>query len=377
MMRFLVLVVFTFHLSSACLPAQELNFEPDPETLRGRKARVTVTGGTFSVDQSPRLRIHGVTLSGIEPEVRGEELVYWLDREKVPDRIWERIHGRAWGPKRTLAVSLTTSEQARWMDVANSWVLWWFVGLLTFGGFLIVLLAYWTSVLRDAAPSAANAGPSSAHAKTRTFSLARFQFAWWTAVMVVAVVFLYVVRSEIVVSGSGVLMLSFAAGTVAGSHHIARARRDQERSRVQDSRTQIQDSIKALGRRTSKTAKEEKAQLSEEASRLKVRMAALSSAESSQGFLRDTMATTDGAQWHRLQSMTWSVVLGVLFLMEVYEKLVMPTLPPSLLALSGLSAATYIGMKNGEPDKHRPRAPKNRSDGPPMSSTDISTGVGS
>jgi hypothetical protein len=41
----------------------------------------------------------------------------------------------------------------------------------------------------------------------------------------------------------------------------------------------------------------------------------------------------------------WTIVLGVVFLHQVYSRLSMPELPAVLLGLMGLSAGTYLGLK--------------------------------
>jgi hypothetical protein len=45
----------------------------------------------------------------------------------------------------------------------------------------------------------------------------------------------------------------------------------------------------------------------------------------------------------------WSVVLGLIFIWNVYLVLAMPQFSETLLALMGISAGTYVGGKNVEP----------------------------
>ena len=41
----------------------------------------------------------------------------------------------------------------------------------------------------------------------------------------------------------------------------------------------------------------------------------------------------------------WTLVLGIIFVQEVYRGLAMPEFNASLLALLGISAGTYLGLK--------------------------------
>jgi hypothetical protein len=65
----------------------------------------------------------------------------------------------------------------------------------------------------------------------------------------------------------------------------------------------------------------------------------------SHGWLRDILSTTDGIDFHRFQILVWSIVLGIIFITRVWQELAMPDFDSTLLGLTGLSAATYMGLK--------------------------------
>jgi hypothetical protein len=65
----------------------------------------------------------------------------------------------------------------------------------------------------------------------------------------------------------------------------------------------------------------------------------------SQGFLHDVLTGPQGLSLYRFQMLGWTLVLGVIFVSEVYDRLWMPDFSPSLLALMGISSATYLGAK--------------------------------
>ena len=70
-----------------------------------------------------------------------------------------------------------------------------------------------------------------------------------------------------------------------------------------------------------------------------------SSPTTSQGFLRDLLSDGSGYSFHRFQIFAWTIVLGIIFVLSVYNNLTMPEFSTTLLGLMGLSAGTYIGFK--------------------------------
>jgi hypothetical protein len=66
---------------------------------------------------------------------------------------------------------------------------------------------------------------------------------------------------------------------------------------------------------------------------------------SSGSWWRDILSDGIDLSIHRFQMVAWTIVLGVVFLHQVYSRLSMPELPAVLLGLMGLSAGTYLGLK--------------------------------
>ncbi|WP_313420618.1 hypothetical protein [Stenotrophomonas sp.] len=69
------------------------------------------------------------------------------------------------------------------------------------------------------------------------------------------------------------------------------------------------------------------------------------SADASQGLLNDLLSDATGYRFDRFQIFAFTLILGVIFLSDVYNNLSMPELSPTLLGLMGLSSGTYIGFK--------------------------------
>ena len=49
--------------------------------------------------------------------------------------------------------------------------------------------------------------------------------------------------------------------------------------------------------------------------------------------------------FHRFQIVVWTLVLGMVFVSNVLNDLVMPTFDASVLVLMGISSGTYLGFK--------------------------------
>jgi len=78
----------------------------------------------------------------------------------------------------------------------------------------------------------------------------------------------------------------------------------------------------------------------------------------SEGFRKDILSDVNGIALHRFQMVVWTLALGFMFLAGVYRDLTMPQFSATLLALTGISAGTYLGFKIPErqtdPTKDQP-----------------------
>src|SRR5205814_4242269 len=80
--------------------------------------------------------------------------------------------------------------------------------------------------------------------------------------------------------------------------------------------------------------------------RLVDQLSGVTSIVRSSGIWRDLVTDDRGAvALDRLQIVVWTLVLGGVFLTSVIWDLTMPEFSPTLLALMGISAGTYIGFK--------------------------------
>ena len=78
----------------------------------------------------------------------------------------------------------------------------------------------------------------------------------------------------------------------------------------------------------------------------------------SNGFFDDILSDANGISFHRFQMVAWTIVLGIIFIIEVYRNLAMPVFNTTLMGLLGLSAGTYLGLKIPEATTPAKAAPQ-------------------
>jgi hypothetical protein len=62
-------------------------------------------------------------------------------------------------------------------------------------------------------------------------------------------------------------------------------------------------------------------------------------------WVSDILGEHGSITFHRFQMMVWTIVLGIIFVREVYSTMAMPEFNATLLGLMGISAGTFIGFK--------------------------------
>ena len=68
----------------------------------------------------------------------------------------------------------------------------------------------------------------------------------------------------------------------------------------------------------------------------------------SENIVKDILSDADGISFHRFQMVVWTIILGGVFVYEVWRTVAMPDFDSQLLWLQGISAGTYLGLKYGE-----------------------------
>jgi hypothetical protein len=150
------------------------------------------------------------------------------------------------------------------------------------------------------------------------FSLSRCQLAWWFFVILAAWGFLFVItHSPDTLSQTALILLGIGGGTAlsgALAGNLKNHLRDEDAKKL--SEVELDIAKRPRGFRTGVGA-----------------------------WLYDILSDTDTVGFHRFQLIVWNVVLGGVFLFWTWSDFAMPEFNATLLALLGLSAATFVGMK--------------------------------
>lgn len=198
-------------------------------------------------------------------------------------------------------------------------VAWVVVGLIVT---LFLVLAYYTNVLRDEVSDCgvfdAKAQKLQQKGKRRfvnreyPFSLAKVQFGLWTVIISASYVYLSLFKGDCAegpINKTALVLMGIFAGTAIASTIIDKREIDDNRPRHQNS--------------------------------------------PSQGFFIDILSDDNGISLHRFQNFVWTLIAMTIYLYKVSEirtGCTLPELSDTLLALTGISSATYLVLRTKEND---------------------------
>ena len=234
--------------------------------------------------------------------------------------------------------------------IRTDWVFWVFTSLFIVAVILFFFLAFESDILRD------DELPPGAGAR-KTFSLGRCQMAWWFFLVLAAYVLIWIVTGDRdSLSSSALALLGISSATALGATIIDASKRIDTQGQLRalkQEEVSLNDRIAEIRMKGSqaKASDDEKRELAEKNARLSqinssITQQSLSIAPmKSEGFLRDILTDASGVSLHRFQIVVWTIVLGFIFAISVYNTLGMPEFSGTLLALMGISNGTYIGFK--------------------------------
>jgi len=159
-----------------------------------------------------------------------------------------------------------------------------------------------------------------------SMSLGRFQLFVWTVLVVISFLVIWAVTgaADTITSQSLVLMGISAAtamgATVVESNKRPEAARELAAIRAEKGVSGATDLAAAINR----------------------------SPYAPSRVLVDLLHDGNGWSLHRVQVLTWTLVLATLFIVGVYRDLAMPQFSDTLLALMGVSGGVYVGFKLNE-----------------------------
>ncbi|MEC4591688.1 hypothetical protein VPG91_11880 [Nitrospirillum amazonense] len=195
----------------------------------------------------------------------------------------------------------------------------------------LLWLAMSTDMLRDNTPSTF-AGVTSATGKPlrRAFSLAQSQMAWWFVIVLAAYLYLFLVTGELdTLTGQALCLMGLGTGTAMGAAMVEQNKTNPILAAYQAVLAQMADPATPPADLPTLTATRD----------------TLARQLASRDYVHDILTDANGISLHRFQTAVWTVVIGVLFLIETVVHHKMPDLDPYSLGVLGISAGTYLGFK--------------------------------
>ena len=308
----------------------------------------------------------------------GHGLVYRLQRTADDRAVWTSILGAPTDTTRPVKVSVARmvdgNESPHLLPPASNasvvfrmnilWTWWvWFAAVLALGTlFAMGVAIVKTPVLRD------DVLPQLPW-ELREFSLGRCQMAFWFALVLVSFLFLWALLWDYnTLTTQALTLMGISAATGLGAlaanttndddlEHAKKALADAKVNSPEDFEVVLNDLAELKAKKKKALVQENKPNdpdLDEIAS-LEARIAparkyiSLTYQRGDKARYRyifnDLINDDNGPALHRLQLVGWTVAVGVVFVVAVYRDLSMPEFSATLLALMGVSGASYVGFK--------------------------------
>lgn len=257
------------------------------------------------------LFLDGMPIKGLAPESCDKQIGhvrYRLQRTPDSDNAWHDLLGSPQHFFKEVSVSVGSDTQFSCKSIVGDFKLEIiprkgiiiFAVVFAIAVIVFVWLCITTSLIRGGSPDIAP--------RKRPFSLSLWQMSFWFFLVVAGYVFVWLITDELdTITASVLALIGIGAATAMGSTLID----------------------------NSKTAPVTK--------------------DTSQGFLKDVLSDSAGISLHRFQMFIWTLVLGIIFIVDVYRSLEMPEFSATLLGLMGISSGTYLGFK--VPEKGTSDAP--------------------
>lgn len=199
-------------------------------------------------------------------------------------------------------------------------------------GIAIFILGRTTDILRDSEPVDFAGAKPPVGVYRRPYSLAQTQMAWWFCIIIASYVFIWLTKHSTasILTSQSLVLMGIGIGTAVGAAVI-----EQTKTAALTTLGKFKAVIAAIAALPSGTSDPAlTAQRDELASRL-----------ASENFFKDILSDVDGISLHRFQSVAWTAVLGVIFVVDVVSTLAMPEFDQLTLAVLGISCGTYLGFK--------------------------------
>jgi len=301
------------------------------------------------------LYLDGKPLKGLRPDterVFENKLRYQLLRTPESKEQWDALLGRPSSFERQVTVALglpgspsdmiVTEPGTMRLTMINRWGFGIFFVLAALG--LFIFLKRGLKSLRD--PNA------TVPVEQRPFSLGRCQMAFWFLLVVVSYVFIWMVTTDYgSLPGAVLVLIGISAGTALGASVVNSNKREEAEKKLENLATDRAEKLAAVPPAPLAPGAPPPAVAAPAAAIARLdqkieKLAPQVNPVTQGGFFSDIFRDPDGTlSFPRIQIFVWTLVLGAIFIIQVFNRLAMPDFPGTLLALMGISSGTYIGLK--------------------------------
>lgn len=284
----------------------------------------------------------GLQRGGVSPSK--DEASFVLSMTPDTQKGWFTLLRRPQLAARQVTLGAGPKGAAEWHSAVNSWALttieekwlWPWAAFFAFVTVLLIVLARKTDILRDSG----DLPPAPPPGSRKSFSLARVQMAWWTLLVSGAFVFIFMVTWTNRIEPRVLALIGVSATTGLAAVAIDSTKAGEAKQR-RDQLLAEQARLTALGAGATPEQTARLAQIPVDLRDVDRQI----QAPVSKGFWVDLISDFHGPAISRFQMVLWTILLGVLFVIEVAWNLTMPAFDETLLALLGISAGTYVGFK--------------------------------
>jgi hypothetical protein len=180
---------------------------------------------------------------------------------------------------------------------------------------------------------------------TGYYSLGKSQMAFWGLMILLAFTGIWILTGTVErIPSQALILLGISGATGLGAILIGNGKKAE----IQNKITKLREEEQAL---QDKQAQNSQSITTADKSRLAAipkEMGALTKQlgpGDPKSFWRDICDDGNGASFHRLQIVIWTIVLGAVFVRSVADVISMPEFSDTLLTLMGISSGTYLGFK--------------------------------
>ena len=253
-----------------------------------------------------------------------QTLQFQLERNETSRDVWTHLLGKPSFKARQVKVSVGLEDE--YAVPSDGSVLleviphWWFAMWAAI--FLALLVSFW--VLAVKSDVLRNAGPELAVGARKPYSLARMQAAVWFFLILASYLFIGIITGDYgsTITSTVLGLMGISAGTAIGSSVIDAAPVRSAAAAAAAAAVAVPGVPPALP------------------------VAAAPPAVTKGSWWLDILSDErGGVNFHRFQMASWTLVLGIVFIQQVYRSLAMPDFDATLLGLLGISAGTYLGLK--------------------------------